>query len=306
MNSNINIRFISTEDYGRSEYLFLPFEEREKDGVRYFVQNDKPERRKLADGTFLSGLKHLDPDDFESVEGFMREHGLAYSCARIEETARLTSHARVDAQLWNDVTSLRAKLGRGNTKFANEAEGIALSDEFAKDIDKIQLEPGVSLVPCVVSFEEASSCLKSAQAVCDILVNACLNPEIGEEGDNAMFAREAGSYLSGVLGKFFKTVVVSIGYVSKAPAVPMVAAIYAQLADSLMNWEKGDVFKTCPKCGRVFQQGHGYQFFGKYGENEEYVERIRSSKYCSERCQKAAKSKRQRDKKRAAKAKAAE
>lgn len=306
MDSTINIRFVSSDDYGRAEYLFMPFEVREKDGVRFFVQNGKPERRKLADGTFLSGLDHLDPDDFESVAGFMEEHGLACSCARIVETVRLTSHMRVDTQLWNDVTSLRAHLGREKTKFADEEEGIALSDKLAEDVETIRLEPGVKLTPAVVSFEEASACLKSAKAVRDILVNACLNPEIGDSGDNAMFAIEAGSYLSGVLGKFFKTVVVSVGYVSKAPAVPMMAAIYAQLADSLKNWTSGDVFKTCPKCGRVFQQGHGYQFSGKYNEREEYIERIRSSKYCSESCQKAAKSKRQRDRKRAAKAKAAE
>ena len=49
---------------------------------------------------------------------------------------------------------------------------------------------------------------------------------------------------------------------------------------------------VCQKCGKEFPRGFG-------------SERIASAVYCSESCQKAAKSKRQRDRKRAAKAKAA-
>ena len=87
----------------------------------------------------------------------------------------------------------------------------------------------------------------------------------------------------------------------KAPTVPVVAAIYGQLLNGL---KQGRAFKRCanPACDNMFQFGRG-KFERK---SKTYAQRRDGSDYCCAECQKQARDTRYRNKKRAAKAKAAE
>ena len=306
------------DDYANAKTWVSTFDVIETEAGVCLVQNSPSVRKQLPPEVYLRELKSLDVDDEDAVIGFQREYGLVCSCARAWHPydARFAPH--VDTSVWDDKIAYQAKLASLNaTPILDEQAAIEETARIAKsmNIEKKILPTAGSLLdpetveielpdePTFVSIAEAKACLNNAKSLCELFVSIVSDDGFEQKGTNHILARTTAPFLSSISGKFFKDVRVVDGLygIEDYPTVPVLAGLYGQLLNGL---KQGRSFKRCanPACNNMFQFGRG-KFERK---SKTYAQRRDGSDYCCAECQKQARDTRYRNKKRAAKAKAAE